>query len=161
MTYENIVEKFSDTVTRICMIKCKNYHNAEDCYQNVMLKLYQNIDTISLLDEQSIKKWLIKVTLNECTSLYRKLILHKTESLDELIVAESIHFQDRELLNMVLKLPQKYKDVIYLYYYEEYSINEIAEMLGCPQATVKTRLRRGRDRLKVQIETLERLGETI
>jgi RNA polymerase sigma-70 factor (ECF subfamily) len=143
------------------MIKCKNYHNAEDCYQNVMLKLYQNIDTISLLDEQSIKKWLIKVTLNECTSLYRKLILHKTESLDELIVAESIHFQDRELLNMVLKLPQKYKDVIYLYYYEEYSINEIAEMLGCPQATVKTRLRRGRDRLKVQIETLERLGETI
>jgi RNA polymerase sigma-70 factor (ECF subfamily) len=161
MTYENIVEKFSDTVTRICMIKCKNYHNAEDCYQNVMLKLYQNIDTISQLDDESTKKWLIKVALNECTNLYRKLILHRTESLDELIVADGNHFKDRELLNMVLKLPQKYKDVIYLYYYEEYSINEIAEMLGCPQATVKTRLRRGRDRLKVQIETLERLGETI
>lgn len=161
MRYEDIVEKFSDTVTRVCIVKCRNYHNAQDCYQNVMLKLYQNFNSVSKLDEESIKKWIIKVTLNECTSLYRKLIVHHAENIDNLIVADKNNFYDKELLELVLKLPQKYKDVIYLYYYEEYSINEISEMLSCPQSTVKTRLRRGKARLKTQLENLERLGETL
>lgn len=160
MRYENIVEKFSDTVTKICMLKCRNYHNAEDCYQNVMFKLYQNIENVSKLDEESTKKWLIKVSLNECTSLYRKLIIHHVESIDNLIIADKTNFYDKELLELVLKLPQKYKDVIYLYYYEQYSINDISEMLNCPQSTIKTRLRRGKERLKFQLENLERLGET-
>lgn len=161
MKYEDIVEKFSDTVTRVCIVKCRNYHNAEDCYQNVMFKLYQNIESVSKLDEESIKKWLIKVTLNECTSLYRKLIVHHTESIENLIVVDRTNFYDKELLELVLKLPQKYKDVIYLYYYEQYSINEISKILDCPQSTVKTHLRRGKARLKNQLENLERLGETL
>lgn len=161
MSYEDIIETFSDTVTRICLIKCRNYHNAQDCYQNVMFKLYKNLNNVSKLDEEGIKRWLIKVTLNECTTLYRKLIIHSTESIDSLIVADNPNFYDRELLEMVLKLPQKYKDVIYLYYYEGYPIPDIAKILNCPQSTVKTRLKRGRERLKIQLENLERLGETL
>jgi RNA polymerase sigma-70 factor (ECF subfamily) len=162
MTYEEAVERFSDTVTRVCMLKCRNYHNAEDCYQNVMLKLYQNADSVLRLDGEAVKKWLIRVALNECTSLYRRLTLHRTQDLDGLILAdESASVYDRELLDLVMRLPQKYRDVLYLYYYEDYSIGEVAETLGCPQSTVKTRLRRGKARLKVQLEDIERLGETL
>jgi RNA polymerase sigma-70 factor (ECF subfamily) len=127
-----------------------------------MLKLYQNIESVSQLDDLGVKKWLVKVSLNECTTLYRRLSLRRTEDLDSIIVADdNANMYDRELLELVLKLPQKYKDVIYLYYYEEYSIKEISEMLNCPQPTVKTRLRRGRSRLKLQLEDSERLGEII
>ncbi|MGN1411713.1 MAG: RNA polymerase sigma factor [Oscillospiraceae bacterium] len=162
MDFENIVDKFSDMITRICLVKCRNYHNAEDCYQNVMLKVYQNLDSISNLDDVQIKKWIIKVTINECINLYRKLIIHRTENIDELIIADdNSHLYDKELLEMVLKLPQKYKDVIYLYYYEQYSIKEISEILGVPEPTIKTHLRRGKERLKIQIENIERLGENL
>jgi RNA polymerase sigma-70 factor (ECF subfamily) len=162
MDFNNIVEKFSDTVTRICIVKCRNYHDAEDCYQDVMLKVYQNMDTLSNLDDLQIKKWVITVAINECINLHRKLIIHRTENLDDLIVADgNSNLYDRELLEMVLKLPQKYKDVIYLYYYEQYSIKEVSEILQVPESTIKTRLKRGKSKLKLQLESIERLGETL
>lgn len=162
MDFQSIVEKFSDMITRICMIKCRNYHNSEDCYQNTMLKVYQNLDYLSELTDEQIKRWIITVTINECNNLFRKLIIHKTENIDDLIIADNNNLlYDRELLDMVLKLPQKYKDVIYLYYYEEYSIKEIAGILKLPENTIKTHLRRGKQKLKIEIENIERLGETL
>lgn len=145
------VEAYSDMVRRICFVHLKNRHDTEDVFQNVFMKylLYEG----SFESNEHEKAWFARVTINACTDWLRALSRRKWVPLDALEEEGAILDEpSREVLEVVLKLPEKYRDVIYLFYYEEYSAVEIAKILGRKENTVYTWLSRAKELLR------ERLG---
>lgn len=142
--YASLVEEHSDTVTRLCLIHTGNFADAEDCYQNVFFKLYKQLLKGEIPNP---KAWIIRVTLNECRSLLRFRLRRETVELEK-ITQSTTDSREHEMLDIVFSLPAKYRDVIYLYYYEELSVEEIAAATNSNVNTVKTRLKRGRDKLR-------------
>lgn len=144
--YKTIVNQYSDMVTRIAIMNVKNVDDAKDCYQNVFMKLYccnKEFDS-----PEYLKAWLIRVTINECKD-YQKQFWKRNIDIDEIIVGK----QDEKLviLPVVMKLSSKYRNVLYLYYYEGYSTKEIAKILKVNVNTVKSQLIRGRKLLKKKL----------
>lgn len=141
--YEKIIYQYSDMVTRIAIINIKNTDDAKDCYQNVFIKLYCHSEEFK--SPEHLKAWLIRVTINECKD-YQKQFWRHTVDIDEVIIGQ----QDETLivLPVVMKLASKYRNVLYLYYYEGYSTTEIANILNKNINTVKSILIRGRKLLK-------------
>jgi RNA polymerase sigma-70 factor (ECF subfamily) len=151
------LELYADTVRRICFIHLKNDADTEDVFQEVFLKYI--LRTRAFESEAHEKAWLIRVAVNACKDVIKGFFRRNVVSFEELSV-EPFYLQEREseVLSAVLALPEKYRDVIYLHYYEGYSAVEIAKMLGKNENTIYTWLDRARKRLK---ETLggETLGE--
>lgn len=142
--YRELVTEYSDMVTELCILHTGNYADAEDCYQNVFFKLYKRL---SESDLPNPKAWIITVTLNECRSLLRYRYKRKTADLEEvMLIAEDE--REFEFLDIVFRLPPKYRDIIYLYYYQNFSTAEISELTGVKLSTVKSRLKRAREKLK-------------
>lgn len=148
MQYRHLVEEFSDTVTRLCIVHTGNYADAEDCYQNVFFKLFKALKKGELPNP---KAWIIKVTLNECRSVLRYRLRKNTVDLNE-VTAAAEDSREHEMLDLVFRLSPKYRDVIYLHYYEELSVEEIAEATKTNVNTVKSQLKRGREKLREFIE---------
>lgn len=145
LTYEQTVRKFSDTVTGVCIMRLQNFADAEDCYQNVFLKLYYKSPEFE--NDEHIKAWLIKVAIHECTSYMRKNRRHIP--LDSLENEAFVNDNDSSDISWALmKTPSKYRDVLYLHYCEQYKVREIAEILDTKENTVKSLLKRGREILK-------------
>ncbi len=144
--FEEAFIKYSDMVTRISILNLRNSADAKDCFQNVFIKLYQYQNTFE--SEEHLKAWLIRVTINECKN-FQKLFYKRTMDIDDVIVCQ--HQEQLILLPSVLKLPHKYKNVLYLHYYEGYKTFEIAEMLNMNENTVKSHLKRGRELLKKEV----------
>ena len=141
------VEKYADTVRRICIVHLKNNADTEDIFQTVFLKYV--LSSVSFENEEHEKAWFIRVTVNACKDLLKSFFRSRTVSLDEIIEKPSEMPQDnREVLEAVLELPEKYRDVVYLYYYEEYTAPEIGRILGKKENTVYTLLKRARKILK-------------
>lgn len=146
-SFEQTVRKYSDTVTGICVMRLQNMADAEDCYQNVFCKLYYKSPEFE--SEEHLKAWLIRVTIHECTSYIRKR--------NRQLPTENVHNgkpslisddDSRDISWALMKTPQKYRDVLYLYYCEQYKVKEIAEILNTKENTVKSLLKRGREILK-------------
>ena len=140
------VRDHKDTVFRVAFGYMKNRDDADDITQNVFLKLFKS-DTAFETPEH-LRSWLIRVAVNECKSVFR-MPWRKMENIED--YAEQLAMptpKHTELLSTVMGMPEKYRVIIYLFYYEEYSTEEIAGLLGIPPATVRTRLARGRKRLK-------------
>lgn len=155
MLFENAVEEYSDMVTGLCLLRLGNRQDAEDCYQNVFLKLYKKSGMLERSAEY-IKAWLIRVTLNECKNHCRFRSRHETvplEFVDTFYEDES----DRHVIEQVMSMKEIYRDVIYLHYYCGYSVEELARLLKCSENTVKSRLRRGRDILRTGLGEEETL----
>lgn len=149
--FERAVESYSDMITALCLLRLGNMHDAEDCYQNVFLKLYKHSEMLDV-DSEYLKAWLIRTAVNECKNHFRFLSRHKTEQLDFInIFYEDEH--ERLLIEQIMSLPPAYREVIYLHYYSGYSVNELSQMFKIGVNTIKSRLKRGRDILK------SRLGE--
>lgn len=141
------VEKYADTVRRICIVHLKNHADTEDIFQTVFLKYV--LSSVSFENEEHEKAWFIRVTVNACKDLLKSFFRSRTVSLDEIIEKPSEMPQDnREVLEAVLELPEKYRDVVYLYYYEEYTAPEISRILGKKENTVYTLLKWARKILK-------------
>lgn len=146
LTFEQAVRKYAQTVTGVCVMRLMNYADAEDCFQNVFVKLYTDSPLFS--DENHLKAWLIRVSINECNSFLRKRSLFVP--FDNAKKVKVDFDEDRiDISWALLKTPQKYRDVLYLYYCEQYRVGEIAEILGISESAVKQRLKRGREKLKV------------
>ncbi len=147
--FEKAVEEYSDMITGLCLVRLGNQHDAEDCYQNVFLKLFKN-EKMLREDAEYLKAWLIRVAVNECKNRFRFLSRHKTESLDFV----DLYYEDnenRQLMESVMALPEKYREVIYLHYYAGYSVLELAAILKIRENTIKSRLRRGRELLRTML----------
>ena len=141
------VEQYADTVHRLCMIHLKNYHDAEDIFQTVFLKYV--LSSVVFESEEHEKAWFIRVAINTCKDHIKSRFRHSTLSLEELAEeAASIPPEQHEVLDAVLSLPARYKDVIYLHYYEGYSAAEIGRILDQKENTVYSLLSRGRTLLR-------------
>ncbi|MDE7274470.1 MAG: sigma-70 family RNA polymerase sigma factor [Lachnospiraceae bacterium] len=145
-----VMDAYADMVRRICFVHLKNRHDTEDVFQNVYMKylLYEG----SFASSEHEKAWFVRVTINACTDWLRALSRKKWVPLD-VLAEESVVLDNpsNEVLEAVLKLPEKYRDVIYLFYYEEYTAVEIAKILGKKENTVYTWLSRAKDILREKL----------
>ena len=141
---EEIIKQHADMVYRIAVQNVKNPSDAQDIFQEVCIALLTK--NAPLFDELHIKNWLIRVTINKCNNFNKSVWQSRTESIDEhsnLIAPET-----DMVLDELYKLPKNYRNVIYLYYYEEYTIPEIADILGKSKNTISAQLQRARKKLK-------------
>lgn len=151
------VDLYGDTVRRICMIHLKNKADTEDIFQNVFLKYV--LRTAPFDSPEHEKAWIIRVTANACKDLLRSFFRSRTVSLDVLIETPWEMPEDHsDILEAVLALPEKYKDPIYLHYYEGYTAEEIGRILGKNTNTVYTLLTRARQMLKTRLEGVTENG---
>ena len=152
------IDRYADTVRRLCMIQLKNYADTEDIFQNVFLKYA--LSSRSFESPEHEKAWFIRVTINACKDLLKSFFRSRTLPLDSIIEKPGEPDSDySDVLEAVLSLPQKYKDVVYLYYYEEYSAAEISRILHKNVNTVYTLLNRGRQALKTKLEEVDEHGK--
>lgn len=145
-----VMDAYADMVRRICFVHLKDRHDTEDVFQNVYMKylLYEG----SFESSEHEKAWFARVTINACTDWLRALSRRKCVSLDVLSEERAVlDDSSNEVLEAVMKLPEKYRDVIYLFYYEEYTAVEIAKILGKKENTVYTWLSRAKDILREQL----------
>ena len=150
--FNRIVDKYADVVFRSALSFCKNKSDAEDITQNTFVKLLKREDGFE--SDDHIRKWLIRVTANESKSLWRSFWSKKVISFGDLDYEPAyIEPEKNEIFTEVMKLPEKYRTVLHLYYYENYRCDEIASVLGISESNVQTRLMRARKMLK------EKLGE--
>ncbi len=141
------IEKYADTVRRLCMIHLKNYYDTEDIFQNVFLKYVLN--SVVFENDEHEKAWFIRVTINACKDLIKSFFRSKTVPLDELLsYSQNISDDKKIILEAVLSLPLKYKNVVYLHYYEGYTAPEISKILNKNVNTVYTLLKRSKEMLK-------------
>ena len=133
------IERYGDTVRRLCMMHLKNHADTEDIFQTVFLNYV--LSSVSFESDEHEKAWLIRVTINACKDLLKSVFRRRTVSLEQLLDQPAPMPPDhREVLEAVLALPQKYRDVVYLHYYEGYTAPEIGRILGKNPNTVYTLL---------------------
>lgn len=141
------IDRYADLVRRVCMIHLKNHADTEDIFQTVFLKYVTG--TTEFESEEHEKAWFIRVTINACKDLLRSFFRSRTVSLDDLLEQPDQVPEDHlEVLEAVLALPDKYRDVVYLHYYEGYTAPEIGTILHKNPNTVYTLLTRARDELR-------------
>ena len=134
---------------RLPLVRLKNREDTEDIFQTVFLKYLQHTKPFESAEHE--KAWFIQVTLNACRDLLRFWARRPTVPLEELTAQAVPESEDRGVLEAVLSLPQKYRDTVYLHYYEGYSAPEIGALLGRNTNTVYTLLNRGRAMLREKL----------
>ncbi len=141
-----IYDKYKNTVYRTAFAYCRNTADAEDITQEVFIKHFQRNRDFS--DEQAEKAWLIRVTANRCKDLFKSFRYRNcTVPLDEVnLIYETS--EESVVYHAVMELPAKYRLVIHLYYYEEYSVKEIGGIIGKSETAVQTQLYRARNLLR-------------
>ena len=142
----NAMTTYGDTVYRLALCRMQSVADAEDVYQDVFLRLFRQ-DTADWEGER-VKAWLIRATVNRCADLHRFRLRRTVLPLEDIPDTTAPENEAAELWAAVAKLPPKLQTVIHLYYAEGYSTEELTAMLNVPAATVRTRLHRGRERLK-------------
>ena len=146
---EAAFNKYADTVYRLAFVRTKNKADSDDILQEVFLryiKVWEKMES-----EEHVKAMLLRITVNCSNSLKTSSWFKKTEELNENL-ASNDEYKDDSLLNEVLKLPQKYRTAIHLFYYCGYSIDEISQIEKINPSTVKTHLSRARAILKKSIK---------
>ena len=146
------LDKYSDMVRRICFIYLKSEADVEDIFQNVFLKLLQHVESFE--NEEHEKAWLCRVTINQCKDFHKSFFRKNVCSIDDLEIPTEDKVEE-DVLREVLLLPQKYRNAIYLYYYEDYPVSEVARILGEKENTVHTHLRRAKAILKKKLRGFE------
>ena len=141
------IERYADMVTRLCLVYLKNDADAEDIFQTVFLKYTMNSPEFE--SEEHEKAWLVRVTKNACKDLLKSFFRSRTVSIEELVneCAEEKN-ENSYVMQAVLSLPKKYREVIYLHYYEGYTAPEISKILGKNTNTVYTNLHKAKQLLR-------------
>ncbi len=152
---EQIFRDYYQLIYRVAFSQVKNHADAEDITQEVFLKIIRHDMRYQSMEHE--RAWIVRVTVNLCRDLLKSK-WHKTSvSMEEVSEAQRgscenfTEIQD-DMMWAVLQLPEKYRNCLYLFYYEDYSIKEIAQSLEMPENTVKTNLKRGRQALKEFLE---------
>ncbi len=146
-----LTEEYQAMLYRIAFSNLRNRADAEDAVQETFLRYLKSGQPIA--DGEHEKAWLIRALLHVCTDILKSSWHRRTVAFDETLAGGAGVFlpwqvRDDETLEAVLKLPIHYRNPLYLFYYEDYSIREIAEILNEKEGTIKTRLRRGREEVK-------------
>ena len=140
------IEKYADTVKRVCVLHLKNDADTEDIFQTVFLKYA--LSSTAFENEEHEKAWLIRVTVNACKDLLKSFFRSRMVSLEDVRERAAVPQTSSEVLETVLRLPEKYRQVVYLHYYEGYTAPEIGRILGKNVNSVYTLITRARQMLK-------------
>jgi RNA polymerase sigma-70 factor (ECF subfamily) len=147
-----IFKDHSDMVYRLAVSQAKNKADAEDIFQEVFVRLIKSGKTFE--SDEHVKAWLIRVTVNCCKKQKNTAWLRRTVPLEEW--SESLAAEERDDLSdvchAVAKLPQKYRTIIHLFYYEDMPVAEIGRVLGMKQSNALSRLRRARNILREKLK---------
>lgn len=145
LTYDETVRKYAPIVHSACVMRLGNAYDADDCFQNTFLKLFTSSPEFN--EEEHLKAWLLRVAINECRKYIRDN--RRTVPLDS-VCEQAIPPPDdaNDISWALMRLEPKYREVLYLYYAEGYNTEEIARILDKNHNTVRTIMRRGRDKLK-------------
>ncbi len=138
------VNVYKNMIFRLAIAYLKNIQDAEDITQDVFIKFYKHKKGFKTANDE--KAWLIRVTINASKDLLKSAWLRRTVPIVDDI--PFVHEEQSDLLYAVHKLEAKYRVVIHLYYYEDYSVKEIAKVLGIRETTIQTRLYRARKQLE-------------
>lgn len=146
-TIQDIVSDYSDMLIRIAFQNIKSLSDAEDIVQGTYIKLINSDSNFN--NEEHLKAWLIRVTINQCKDHFKSSWFRKT-----MLITENMNFlapEEKGIMDEIFSLNKNQRNVIYLYYYEGYSIKEIANMLDKNVNTISSLLHRARKKLKTII----------
>lgn len=146
MNTEQAIEKYADTVYRICYLYMKNREDTEDIFQTVFMKHFTYIGTFK--SEEHEKAWLIRTSINACKDVLKNFFRKNTAPIEDV----DVPFQDKgnysDVREAVMRLPQNYRNAVYLMYYEGYTAKEISKIIGKNENTVYTWISRAKELLK-------------
>ena len=146
-----LAEQYRDRLFAAAFQVCGNTADAEDAAQEALLRYH--LSDKEFENQEHIRAWLLRVAVNWAKNISRSFWRRNTLPLEEYM--ETLEFdcqESREIFREVMALPEKYRLVIHLYYYEDYSVEEIARILGIRESNVKVRLSRGRQMLKATLQ---------
>ncbi|MCT4567346.1 sigma-70 family RNA polymerase sigma factor [Bacillus thuringiensis] len=158
---DEIMNKYGQEVLQLVYSYVNNKEIAEDVTQDIFVKCYKFLYTYK--GKSNVKTWLWRIAINQCKDYIKswynnKVIVTEDEaaymggqngSVEQTVIQNA---EDRELASAVMNLPIKYREVIYLFYYEELSIKEIAIVIDVKENTIKTRLKKAKELLKKGLE---------
>ncbi len=161
---DELMYTYGQEIQQLVYAYVHNETIAEDLTQEIFLKCYKSLATYK--GKSSIKTWLWRIAINHSKDYLKSwynqrvkvadnfnlIINERRDSVDQTIIQQD---EDAQLAYCVMQLPIKYREVIYLYYYEECSIKEIAAVLEVNSNTIKTRLRKGKSLLREMLEGLK------
>lgn len=146
---QQLIERYQNSLYAAAFNTCQNQMDAEDVVQETFVQYYTSRKEFE--SEQHIRAWLLRVVINKARNINRTFWKKNKCSLEDYIETLTLTFpnsQSRDLFEEVMKLPDKYRIVIHLFYYEDYSVREIADILKLSESNVKVRLSRGRALLR-------------
>ena len=150
---EETIRKYSNMLYRICLVYLASEDQAEDALQETFIRYMKKAPKFN--DAEHEKAWLIRVATNICRDICRFRLRNTDLNIDDFENYCGTDDKSVEILELVLNLPQKHKEVILLYYVEGYKVNEISELLSISVSAVKKRLQYARKKLKLELEKEE------
>ena len=144
-----LVRLYADLILRISFSYLKQTYDAEDICQTVFLKFLTTEPQFE--SPQHEKAWIIRTTINACKDHLKRAFFHRTAPLEEAASVAAPQVPDSEVLDALKELPENYRISLYLFYYEDYSADEIAKILGKSRNTVEQYLSRGRRKLRAHL----------
>ena len=154
---EQLVDRYQEQVMRMCFLYLCDKTMAEDAMQETFLKVYRAMDTFR--GEASEKTWIMRIAIRTCYDMNHSgwFRVFNRQVTPDMVPETAVPFEesDDELMNAVIRLPIRLREVILLYYYQHMNVNETAESLGISQSSVSGRLKRGREKLKAMMEGSE------
>ena len=146
-----MAELYLDDIYRLSLVSCKNSADAEDIVQNTFLKLLGRLTKFNT--DEHAKRWLIRVAINESNMLWRKRKrAGEVQEEESPAFHKELDAEESELISAISTLPEQYRQIIHLYYYEEYNSKEIAEIMKMTPDNVRQILSRARKQLKEIME---------
>ena len=150
LTMDDVVRTYRDRLFAAAFSVCREPMDAEDAVQDALLRYYSPPREFE--SEEHLRAWLFRVTVNRARDIVRSYWRRNRTSWEDYM--ETLVFEEPEdgaLFDAVMRLPEKYRIVIHLFYYEEYTVAEIARLLQSREGTVKSQLSRGRTLLKTML----------
>ncbi|WP_064091895.1 sigma-70 family RNA polymerase sigma factor [Rossellomorea aquimaris] len=159
---ESLIDSYETQITKLAYLYVQDWSTAQDICQEVFIKAYHSIDNFH--KDSSYKTWIYRITVNHCKDYRKSAYFRRNKLVDEFhrffnkaVVAipeqEFLKSEEKNKVSQhIFALPLKYQEIILLYYYEELSTQEIGELLNINSSTVRTRLERGRQKLKVTLQ---------
>lgn len=144
------MERFSTDVFRMAYARTNNKTDAEDITQETFIKYMK--ETKPFEDENHVKAWLLRVTINQSINLVTSAWYRKSTAMEEADAIAKELEEKSDVYDAVMKLPEKYRVVVHLYYYEGYSVQEISNLLKIKESTIKSQLKRARAKLKEMLK---------
>lgn len=156
---EDIIDKYNGMLYRLAIIRMQNKEDAEEVVQDTFLKLIEHIRKgRNFTDEEHLKAWLLTVATNRGKSILTLYWNRNTEGMDGLKEMAAKETKVDYAYEYVLKLPEKYRVAINLFYYEQLSTEQIANIMKTKESTVRSYLHRGREKLREMMEADDNVG---